>query len=116
MLINWKLLPRYILFILINSGNSATQGPHQVAHTLINLRESELFFTNSFKPASLMVSIFTGSLAHSWFAFSIQSLFSIHLIEHPKTFVVFSVTSLLPSNSSSAVRVSKLVGVFEGFS
>ncbi len=116
MLINSKSLPLYILFILINSENSVTQGPHHVAHTLINLNLSVWFFIKSAIPATLMVSNFTGSLAHSAVALSIQVLFSAHFIEQPKTFVVVTGTSLLFNNASMALRASKLCGVLCGFS
>src|SRR6266571_2059839 len=102
--------------MVINSGNSITQGPHQVAQTLMRRNFPELFFSNSFTPASSMDSRFTGSFAQSSKAFFTQSFFSLHLIEQPNTFVVLIVTSLFCSNSSMAFLVSKLFGVFVGFS
>src|SRR6187200_2527158 len=101
--------------MVINSENSATHGPHQVAQILMSLNLSELFFTSSFIPASSIISSETGSLAHSSFAFASQFSFSAHLMEQPNTFVVCTGTSLPASNASIALRVSKLVGVFVGF-
>src|SRR6202044_346999 len=107
---------RYILFMVIKSGNSVTQGPHQVAHTLISRSLSELFFKRDLRPISSMLSMLTGSFDHSSLALSIQLLFSAHLMEQPNTFVVCTVTGLLASSASMAFRVSKWLGVLVGFS
>ncbi|MEO6961816.1 MAG: hypothetical protein ABIY90_07615 [Puia sp.] len=85
---------------MMDSGNSVTQGPHQVAQTLISRNLSDLFFNSSSMPETPMVSRLTGSLAHACFDFSIQSLFSDHLMEQPKTFVVAMGTGL-PANWAS---------------
>src|SRR6185312_9548735 len=106
MLINSKSRLRYILFMETNSGNSVTQGPHQVAHTLISLNLSELFFSSSRRPASPMVSRRTGSFAQASFDLLIQSLFSAHLMEQPKTLVVATGTGFPASRASMALRVS----------
>src|SRR5258706_7214455 len=116
MLMNSKSLLRYIRFMFTKEENSVTQGPHQVAHTFIKRSLPELFFINSFNPFSSIISSFTGSFAQSRFAFSTQSLFSAHLTEQPKTFVVVAGTSLLFSSASTALRVSNCVGVPVGFS
>src|SRR6476661_8781063 len=91
---------------VIKSGNSTVQGPHQVAHTLISLNLSELFCRTFARTEGPIVSNVTGSWAHLIAAFSIQSFFSSHLIEHPKTFVTATGTSLLLSNASIAPRAS----------
>src|SRR5882762_7440193 len=108
MLMNSKSLRRYILFMETNSGNSTTQGPHQVAQTLIKRSLSEGFFKRSFIPSALMVSRLTGSLAHCSFALLIQPLFSAHLMEQPNTLVVVTGTSLLFNKASIALRVSRV--------
>src|SRR5438128_15432 len=113
---NSKSLLRYILFIETNSGNSATHGPHQVAHTLIRRSLSEPFLTRSLIPSALMLSRLTGSFAHCSFALLIQPLFSAHLMEQPNTLVVVTGTSLLFSKASMALRASRLCGVLPGFS
>src|SRR5665213_561401 len=116
MLINSKLRSRYILVIVTNSGNSATQGPHHVAQILISLSLSDLLLINPLMPSALMVSSLTGSLAHSTAAFSIQVLFSAHFTEQPKTLVVATGTSLLFNKASIEFRASKTCGVRYGFS
>src|SRR6185312_225445 len=116
MLINSKSLLRYIRFMEMNSGNSVTQGPHQVTHTLISLSLSELFVSSSRMPASPMVSRLTGSFAQACFDLLIQSLFSAHLMEQPNTLVVATGTGFPASRASIAFRVSNSVGVLVGFS
>src|SRR4249920_2039097 len=98
----------------IMSENSFTQGPHQVAHTLINLSLSELFLSNSLMPGSSIVLTSTGSFAQPSSCFF--SFLYAHFTEQPNTFVLDTVTSLLASNDSIALRVSRLLGVFVGFS
>src|SRR6185437_409966 len=102
--------------ILINSGNSVTQGPHQVAQTLIRSNLSEWFFSSSLIPDSPRVSRLTGSFAQFCFDFSIQSLFSAHLMEQPNTLVVATGTGFPANRASMAFRVSNSVGVLVGFS
>src|SRR4029078_2385156 len=116
MVINSKSLALYILFMITNSGNSDTQGPHHVAQILMSLNLSVLFFKSSLIPSSLISSSGTGLLAHSSSFFFTHSFFSLHFVEQPKTLVVFTVTSLLASSSSIAARVSCVFGVFVGFS
>src|ERR1700743_1812016 len=106
MLMNSKSLRRYIRFIEMNSGNSSTQGPHQVAHTLISRSLSDPLWTRSFIPSAVIVSRLTGSRAQVSLALLIQSLFSAHLMEHPNTLVVATGTSLLFSKASMAFRAS----------
>src|SRR5215470_10731501 len=114
MLTNSKSLPRYIRFMATNSGNSTMQGPHQVAQTFTTRSLPELFLSKSLIPASSICSRLTGSFAHSSKPFLIQSFFSAHLMEQPKTLVVFVVTSFFCNSSSKAFRVSKVLGVFVG--
>src|SRR5580704_18322290 len=101
--------------MVTKSPNSATQGPHQVAHTFISLNFPELFFINSLTWLALIVSSLTGSLAHSSLALLIQSLFSAHLIEQPNTFVVATGTALPFKRASIALRASRLFGFLVGF-
>ena len=63
-----------------------------------------------------MVSILTGSFAHSSRARCFQSSFSAHFIEQPNTLVVATDGFLPASTASSAFRVSCTCGVLPGFS
>src|SRR5688572_20844145 len=98
----------------IRSENSVTQGPHQVAHTFINLNLSELFFSNSLIPGSSINFNSTGSFAQSSSCFF--DFLLAHLTEQPNTLVLVTGTSLPEIKASIAFRVSRLTGVFEGFS
>src|SRR5678815_493363 len=104
MLRNSKSLPRYILLIVIKSGNSVTHGPHHVAHTFINRSLSELFFSKSFIPLSSIISTSTGSLAHPSLTSAWCSSFSAHLIEQPNTLVVCTGTCLLYTSDAADER------------
>src|ERR1039458_2743796 len=86
--------------ISTNDGNSFTQGPHQVAHTFINSNLSGLLFMRFLIPTESRVVRVTGCVAHSLSAWAVWLSFSCHLIEQPKTFVVFTGTSLPASNAS----------------
>ena len=75
-----------------------------------------VFFNKSLMPASSIDSTSTGSLAHfSLYSFS-QFVLLAHLTEQPKTFVVFTATSVLFTKASMALRASVLLGVLVGFS
>src|SRR5258708_35045486 len=94
---------RYILLRVTSSGNSCTQGTHQVAHKLIRRNFLPLFLTSPAAPAISSVSRLTGSLAQVTAALCIQLLFSIHLIEQPKVLVTATGTSRLSSRASIAL-------------
>src|SRR5690349_18118125 len=111
MLINSKSRRRYIRLMEIKSGNSVTQGPHQVAQMLMRRSLSVGFFISSFNPASSMVFTETGSFAHSSNPFFTSDVFSVHLTEQPNTLVVVTETGLFCSSASIASRVFNSVGV-----
>src|SRR5687767_5364695 len=116
MLINSKSRRRYIRLMEINSGNSVTHGPHQVAQILISRSLSELFFSKSLRACSSIVFSVTGSLAHSSWPFLTREVFSAHLTEQPNTLVVSTETGLFCNKASIASRVFSSVGVLVGFS
>ena len=107
---------RYILLMVIKSGNSPTQGPHHVAHKFISRNFPDSFFNKFFKPVSPIVSKLTVSVFHSSFSLFTSASFSIHFTEQPKVFVFSTRTGLSANKSSMALRVSKFFGVPLGFS
>ncbi len=83
-----KSRPRYIRWMVTSSGNSVTQGPDQVAHTLTSRSLFVGFLTSSLIPASSTASRPTGSAAHRLKPSATDARFSDHLIEQPNTLVV----------------------------
>src|SRR4051794_11956411 len=95
---------RYMRFIVTNSGNSVTHGPHHVAHTFTSSSFCELFLASAFTASASIGEIFTGSASHLASDFFALSVLSAHLVEQPKTFVVSTGTALPASIASTAFR------------
>src|SRR5262249_39712300 len=86
-------------------GNSATQGAHHVAQTLIIRTLPVGFLTRLATPAVSMVSRVTGLLLQvclSWWT----SLCVIHLVEQPAGRVTSTGTGLPSVNAANALRAS----------
>src|SRR5439155_7438618 len=81
-------------FVSINSSNSATHGPHQVAHTLISRTLPDLLARNSCNAFASAGETVTGSLWTFSSQRRLDSILSSHLVEQPKTFVVVTGGSL----------------------
>src|SRR5688572_28427761 len=97
--------------VVTKSGNSATQGPHQVAQTLMSNRFSVSFLTSLVNVASSSSSKLTGSLFHFSMAACASDCLTDHLVEQPNV-RVFSTETFLPARiASRALRVSWLVTV-----
>jgi len=93
-------------FMLTSSGSSVTQGPHQVAQTLINRSFFDGFATSLRMPSASIAPSVTSSLFHrssdSW----TESRLSDHLMEQPKVRVVSTGAGRPASRASIALRVS----------
>src|SRR5262249_13167841 len=103
---SWNGRPRYIRFIVTNSGSSATQGPHQVAQTLITVSFLDSPFTSRATSGTSIGSSETGSASHLANAFRASACFSAHLVEQPKTRVLSTGTGLPARRAKTAFRAS----------
>ena len=106
-----KSRPRYIRFIVTNSGSSATQGPHQVAQTLTT-SNSFVSFRRAWPPRTRR-SLRASPARHPPSpAFLASSRLSAHFVEQPKTRVFSTGTGLPASSASTALIVSCDLTVF----
>ena len=104
--------PRYIRFIVTNSGSSATQGPHQVAQRFTRRYFFPSFFASASVPASLIVCSVTGAASHFAREATASFRLSDHFVEQPKTRVFGTGTSLPARSASTALIASCDFGDF----
>src|SRR5688572_5386964 len=106
MLINSKLRMSNLREVATSSGNSATHGAHQVAHTL----KRRMFFVPRLRkaatPAASMGSRSTGVLSHFCIFSVMPVFFVIHLVEQPCGLVIGTGTGLPANKASTAFLAS----------
>src|SRR5690606_25245126 len=106
MLMNSKSREPNFREVSTSSGNSLTQGAHQVAQTLMSRTFLLPFFRRAATPAASMVSTSTGVASH-FAIFSATAVFLLrHLVEQPMALVTSTGTGFPARRASTALRAS----------
>src|SRR5437867_2566345 len=100
-------------FMVTNSDNSSTHGPHQLAHRFTRSSFLPSFLASLATPASSSFSSLAGSASHLARARLASSRLSAHLVEQPKTRATPSTLCLpaSPCRWQSVDGVARVVGL-----